>query len=83
VSAGDPCGYRAIERALCLLARSYDDHEVAFLCRRIVHPAGPEAAELLGRGLRFRAEAALDTALETMAGPDDGKWRLSGTLRAS
>jgi hypothetical protein len=72
VSAGRPRGYRAIERALCLLARGYDDHEVAFLCRRIAHPAAQEAAELLGRGLRHRAQTALDAALEAMAGPDDG-----------
>jgi hypothetical protein len=72
VNTGYPRGYRAIERALCLLARGYDDHEVAFLCRRIAHPAAQEAAELLGRGLRHRAQTALDAALEAMAGPEDG-----------
>ena len=67
-----PVGYRAIERALILFARGHDDHEIRFLVRRINHPAAQEAAELLRRGLRFRAQTVLDVALEAMAGPDDG-----------
>ena len=67
-----PLGYRAIERALILFARGHDDHEIRFLVRRIAHPAAQEAAELLASGLRFRAQTALDAALEAMAGPDDG-----------
>ena len=67
-----PIGYRAIERALILFARGHDDDEIRFLVRRINHPAAQEAAELLRRGLRFRAQTALDAALEAMAGPDDG-----------
>jgi hypothetical protein len=55
-----------------MLARGYDDHEVAFLCRRIAHPAAQEATELLRRELKHRAQTALDAALEAMAGPADG-----------
>ena len=67
-----PIGYAPIERALCMLARGYDDHEVRALCRRINHSAAQEAADLLRRGLRFRAQTVLDVALEAMAGPSDG-----------
>ena len=69
---GYPRGYRAIERALVMLARGYGAEEVRFLCRKIAHPAAQEAAELLRRGLIFRAQTVLDAALEAMAGPDDG-----------
>ena len=71
-AAAYPRGYRAIERALILFARGHDDHEIRFLVRQIAHPAAQEAAELLARGLRFRAQTVLDVALEAMAGPDDG-----------
>ena len=67
-----PGGRRAIERALMLFARGHDDHEIRFLVRRIAHPAVQEAAELLARGLRFRAQTVLDAALEGLAGPSDG-----------
>ena len=70
--AAYPIGYRAIERALIMLARGYGAGEVRFLCRKIAHPAAQEAAELLRHGLVFRAQTVLDAALEAMAGPSDG-----------
>ena len=72
MKAAYPRGYRAIERALILFAKGHADHEILFLVRRIAHPAAREAAGLLRRGLRCRAQTVLDAALEAMAGPEDG-----------
>ena len=67
-----PACYAEIEAALVLFATLGEPAELRRVLTRIAHPAAVRAGELLAHGRPAGAEAVLEDALETMAGPDSG-----------